>query len=487
MESALFAALAVGALWATLARRPWWLGVLVALALLTRIEGLALLGPALVLVVFGRERRLAPAFLVPLVVLAAFVAWNYARLGSPLPSTMASKRFAHGVGRTDLWTDLGLFVDWGRYIRFGLGRAAELPGVGWLLLPLSGLGIWSIARRSRGWDALWVLLVLVGYNVAYVLLLPAQGGGRALPGAQLVAPRAAASGRNRRARGAAAPALPAPPARRRRPSPGRTLPDLEPARGRLVAQRLPRPRPADPRRPRSSGPLPRPDEHRLPAGARLRHRRHRLPPRHTGLHAASGRPGGPRGAGAPARVAGRLRHPALGGEGRRRRAPFPPHAARRRARGALRSACAGPARGSSIPPRPSTSRRSPAWRRAGTLPTAGSWPATRRAWRCGGYAPTDIPPHDCYPARTTHTRQEGDHVPHCARARVPARRDRLHGDPRRRVRRRRRHGCGRPAGGRGRRRSADARGRARRARRARRFDDAHRERGGSSPTAGTGR
>ena len=36
--------------------------------------------------------------------------------------------------------DLGLFADWVRYYRFGIGQASELPLVGWALTAIAALG-----------------------------------------------------------------------------------------------------------------------------------------------------------------------------------------------------------------------------------------------------------------------------------------------------------------------------------------------------------
>jgi hypothetical protein len=190
MESALFAALAAWAAWAVGAPlgaargRPAWLaGALIGLALLTRIEGVLLAGPAGLLILWEHYRnrtapwRLLPALLLPAVMLAGFCAWNWLSFGHLLPGTLEAKRFSHGVGSMPWAREAGLLLGaWVDYLRLGLGQVSPWPGGGWLLAGLTLGGAVGLVRRWRSAGIGALLLVTVGLDALYACVLPAQGG-----------------------------------------------------------------------------------------------------------------------------------------------------------------------------------------------------------------------------------------------------------------------------------------------------------------------
>ncbi|MBI2886151.1 MAG: hypothetical protein HYY02_02970 [Chloroflexi bacterium] len=169
METLLFAALTVGALREYAQRgldRPWWLGVWLGLATLTRPEGLALgllvAGWELVVKRGRRWASLAPVGLALGAVLLPGALANLALSGGPLPATFLAKHAAYGVER-----DL---LSWAGYLGGALLTLARGP----LLLAYPGVA-YGLARRFPGLAPAWPLPLLWGVVLLllYMVWLPA--------------------------------------------------------------------------------------------------------------------------------------------------------------------------------------------------------------------------------------------------------------------------------------------------------------------------
>lgn len=175
MESALFAAAFPFAVFATVRRRPWLLGSVVALATLTRIEGVILAAPLAAMLLRDRDARLLPGVAIPALTMAAFAAFNVAVIGQPLPSTLEAKRFAHGVGLLSFSEDVALFASgWAGYIRHAFGTISTVPLGGWALAIASAAGAIVLAMR-RPAAAGWLLAIAIAVNATYVIALPVIG------------------------------------------------------------------------------------------------------------------------------------------------------------------------------------------------------------------------------------------------------------------------------------------------------------------------
>jgi len=178
METCLFVAGTLWALWAWAARRHVLAGVLAAAVVLTRIEGLLLLVPLLWDAVVEKQRRAWMGAAVVAAVTAAFCCWNLARVGALLPSTMEGKRWGYGIspdrGPAQIVRDAADFlVAWADYLPFGLG-AHGWRWAGWLLGTGAVAGL-AVCRKCRG--IIGLILVSATLNAAYAALLPAQGAG----------------------------------------------------------------------------------------------------------------------------------------------------------------------------------------------------------------------------------------------------------------------------------------------------------------------
>jgi hypothetical protein len=171
METALFAVLGLAVLLAALARRWLWAGLLAALLLLTRPDGLLLAGAAGVYALWTGGRGGALRYGGVLVALyVPYYAWRWAYYGYPLPNTFYAK-----VGGTAAQAVRGL-----EYVAaFARDEMLLLAGAGGLLLGL-------LATRGRPEpEARRVLVLLLGaaaLTLAYVVAV----GGDWMPGARFL-------------------------------------------------------------------------------------------------------------------------------------------------------------------------------------------------------------------------------------------------------------------------------------------------------------
>jgi hypothetical protein len=175
MEVSLAAALVAGALLAHARERTVLTAALGALAALARPEAILLL-PALVL---GRPlgmRRAIVSIAVTVVVLAPFVAFCFATVGSPLPATAAAKvegglvgwlgGLAEPASVTFVQRPWSFLLEWGRWLALThwLLPVALVPAL---------LAIWWRPGRALAVPA----LVLLAHPVAMALLAPYRGPG----------------------------------------------------------------------------------------------------------------------------------------------------------------------------------------------------------------------------------------------------------------------------------------------------------------------
>ncbi len=168
MEILLFSTLVLTCLWLLSNREKNWLaiGVLCALSIWARPDGLTLLGPVFfALVVSSWKRQVKKIdyirWIIPLLVsLAAYLWWNFHLSGSIWPNTFAAKQAEYSIlQQTSI------------IVRYMNAIVVPMTGVGFLLLP--GLFLWIIRIwRDRAWVELGMLLWLLGYVFIYAWKLP---------------------------------------------------------------------------------------------------------------------------------------------------------------------------------------------------------------------------------------------------------------------------------------------------------------------------
>jgi hypothetical protein len=190
METALFLALSLAAIAAFSRERYGLAGGALALLVVTRVEGLAVVGLlGLALVLKRRRWPVAAAVLLPpLVMLLLYGLYNWLVTGTPLPTTMAGRKWLWGFpDRLVVLTPraLGNYVRiWRGYLEGWLFHVNALPGLlqdayRLLIWGSLGLGLVVLLKRTLDWirgrasPALpllfgWVLI----HNLVYLLLAP---------------------------------------------------------------------------------------------------------------------------------------------------------------------------------------------------------------------------------------------------------------------------------------------------------------------------
>ncbi len=174
LETAAFLALALAAVWAYRSGRLYRTALLLALATLTRADGLIL---AAVLAVdhlrqtsevwpdFRCLRRLLGAAAFYFVLMLPLLAWLTWQFGSPLPATLAAKRAQAALGITGFYAHTTYLQGLGILAR---ARLAQTP-LYLLVLPVLALGLIALFRDARtGWARLlvaWSAAHLLGYTL----------------------------------------------------------------------------------------------------------------------------------------------------------------------------------------------------------------------------------------------------------------------------------------------------------------------------------
>lgn len=194
METALFLALGIAAIWTWTRGRPVWTGALLGLLMLARIESVVLWA-----VLFAaealrawRKRRYGTLGWIALLPLAGWVVAGAIRLvseGQLLPLTLSGRRWLWGLPPPGTWAPekMAVFLDyWRIYLQDWFLQAFRLEAwpalhLGYLvLLVLWGLGgsafllarTWQARREAHAWGALLLLLWGLGHMLLYLLLLP---------------------------------------------------------------------------------------------------------------------------------------------------------------------------------------------------------------------------------------------------------------------------------------------------------------------------
>lgn len=153
-------------------RRYLTLGLLAGLSVWVRPDGLTLLGPLVLAVLFlekdtpSRMRGLLRVILGFGAVFLFYLLFNLLIGGTPMPNTFYAKQAEYAA-----WQGFPLSR------RFGEMFIQLLVGPSFLLLP--GIVLWAVrSYRSRSWGSLLALTWSVGYMVLYVLRLPMYQHGR---------------------------------------------------------------------------------------------------------------------------------------------------------------------------------------------------------------------------------------------------------------------------------------------------------------------
>ncbi len=150
--------------------RPLTLGLLTALSVWARPDGLTLLGPVVVtLALRRRPLRAIVRFAIGFVPLwGLYLLFNLLLAGTPFPNTFYAKQAEYAA-----WQARPFFYT------IGLGLLQLVTGPLVVLLP--GVGIWALrAFRLRQWGTLAGMLWAVGYVFLYTMRLPPYQHGRYL-------------------------------------------------------------------------------------------------------------------------------------------------------------------------------------------------------------------------------------------------------------------------------------------------------------------
>lgn len=186
MDTHLFLALGLGSLAAFVHRRYQLVRWLLAALMLTRIEGIGLLPILVGAAVLKRdvrgERRKVWVWLFPaLLALLAYLGFNLAVTGHPLPTTMAGRRWLWGFPESSLAFSASRLE---QYARDWLSLMLNFVFIGksgpclWGIAVVALLGLGHLLRsivRHRWLSLLGSLLVLgwiTGHNLMYVLVAP---------------------------------------------------------------------------------------------------------------------------------------------------------------------------------------------------------------------------------------------------------------------------------------------------------------------------
>ncbi|MBM4442498.1 MAG: hypothetical protein FJ027_18940 [Candidatus Rokubacteria bacterium] len=173
MEVSLAAALVAGALLAHARERAWAAAALASLAALARPEAI-LLVPALALGGPLGLRRLAIYVAVPVVLLAPFVAFCYATVGTPLPATAAAKIEGGLVGWLAGVSEPARVTFVERPAAFLAEWARWLAVTHWLM-PIALVPALAVAARRHGRALALPALTLLAHPLAMALLAPYRG------------------------------------------------------------------------------------------------------------------------------------------------------------------------------------------------------------------------------------------------------------------------------------------------------------------------
>jgi len=150
--------------------RPLTIGLLIALSIWVRPDGLTLLGPAVLTLLLGGKRTssLTKFFIGFGILFGLYLLFNLALSGNPFPNTFYAKQAEYTI-----WQDTPLFN------KLGLTLLQMLTGASVILLP--GAVIW-LARsiRIRDWGTLSGMIWFMGYVLIYAMRLPPYQHGRYL-------------------------------------------------------------------------------------------------------------------------------------------------------------------------------------------------------------------------------------------------------------------------------------------------------------------
>jgi hypothetical protein len=168
METLLYSTLILLVVWRL--NRPrdqaWFsVGALIGLSVWVRPDGLTLLGPAGLVLLFSKQtegtiKAFGRLVVGVLLFFGPYLLFNYAVQGTPWPSTMYAKQAEYQALR-----ELPLLIRWFNELRL------PLIGAGIFLLP--GFFWYAVqAAQKKNWAELGAVLWFLGYALVYALLLP---------------------------------------------------------------------------------------------------------------------------------------------------------------------------------------------------------------------------------------------------------------------------------------------------------------------------
>lgn len=183
MDTLLFVALALWALVTfVLGHRTLAGGLLAALAV-TRIEGIGLAGVLALATLIEDQYRLKPLLKLLLpssVLVSVYVVFNLTVTGSPLPTTMAGRKWLWGLPE-GLWAfgssrSLRFLRNWIDLVRhFVLAGCRGIPEIAWIALVIVG-AMGGAAKAVRRYETESGFALLIGWglvhNLAYLFLAP---------------------------------------------------------------------------------------------------------------------------------------------------------------------------------------------------------------------------------------------------------------------------------------------------------------------------